>query len=87
MHFGTLPGEPSDGEGLLVSAPPGATRFSLTVNESTGIGRYSYTATGLLESGPSTPFIVQVEAAWPAGCGLPGHQDNLGDVSNLVSYP
>ncbi len=72
---------------LWWTAPPGATSFNLTANENTGIGAYSYTATGLPQSGLSTPFIVQVEGATPLFSATFHVTDNLGDVSNTVSYP
>ena len=48
---------------------------------------YSYKATGLSQSGPGTPFIVQVEGATPLFSATFQVADNLGDVSNTVSYP
>ena len=71
---------------LWWAAPPGATSFSMTVNESTGIGPYSYTAIGLPQYGPGTSFIVQVEGATPMFGATFQVADNLGDVSNTVSY-
>ena len=80
-----------DNEVTVVSvwwaAPPGASRFSLTTNERTTIGPYSYTATGLPRSGTSTPVIVQVEGATPLFGATFQVADSRGDVSNTVSYP
>ncbi len=72
---------------LWWTAPPGATSFSLTASEHTGIGPYSYTATGLPQSGPSTPFIVQVEGSTPLLSATFQVTDNEGESSNIVSYP
>ena len=72
---------------LWWTAPPGATSFSLTVQESTGIGPYSYTATALPQSSPSQPFIVQVEGATALLNATFQVADNLGDASNTASYP
>ncbi len=72
---------------LWWAAPPGATSFSLTVDEATGIGPFSYTPTGLPQAVANTPFIVQVEGATPLYSATFQVADNLGDVSNLVSYP
>ena len=72
---------------LWWTAPPGATSFILTANESTGIGPYSYTATGLAQYGPSNPFIVQVEGATTLNTATFQVTDNEGDNSNIVNYP
>ena len=72
---------------LWWTAPPGATTFSLTATESTGIGPFTYTATGLPQFGVSTPFVVQVEGATPLFSATFQVSDNLSDISNTVSYP
>ncbi len=71
---------------LWWAAPPGATSFSLTVDEATGIGPFSYTPTGLPQSVANTPFIIQVEGATPLYGATFQVADNLGDISNTVSY-
>ena len=72
---------------LWWASPPGASSFSLTADEKTAIGVYSYTATGLPQSRASAPFIVQVEGATELFGSTFQVTDNLGDVSNPVSYP
>jgi hypothetical protein len=72
---------------LWWTAPPGATSFSLAANENTGIGAYSYTATGLAQYGPDNPFIVQVEGDTPLNSATFQVTDNEGDISNMVNYP
>jgi hypothetical protein len=72
---------------LWWTAPPGATSFSLTAKENTGDGGFSYTATGLPQSGPSTPFIVQVEGDTTLFSATFQVTDNEGDTSNTVTYP
>ena len=69
---------------LWWAAPPAATSFSVTVYEKTAIGRFRYTTTGLPQLGP--PLIVQVEGATPLFSATFQVADNLGDVSNTVSY-
>jgi hypothetical protein len=72
---------------LWWTAPVGATSFSLIVNENTGAGPYSFTATGLPQSTPSAPYVVQVEGATTLFSATFEVTDNKGDVSNIVSYP
>ena len=72
---------------LWWTAPPGATSFSFIVHENTALGPYSFTATGLPQSTPTTPFIVQVEGATKLLSATFQVTDNKGDASNVVSYP
>ncbi len=72
---------------LWWTAPAGATSYSLTAHENTADGSFSYTATGLPQSGPSTPFIVQVEGDTTLFSATFRVKDNEGDISNTVSYP
>jgi hypothetical protein len=72
---------------LWWTAPPGATTYSLTADENTGLGAYSYTATGLAQFGPSNPFIVQVEGSTALFSATFQVSDNLGQMSNTVTYP
>ena len=72
---------------LWWTAPPGATTFTLTDTENTGLGPYSYPDTGLPLFTQGSPFIVQVEGATPVFSETFQVTDNLGDASNAVSYP
>jgi hypothetical protein len=72
---------------LWWTAPPGATTFTLTANENTGLGPYNYPDTGLPQFTQDSPFIIQVEGATPLFSATFQVTDNLGDVSNTVSYP
>ena len=72
---------------LWWTAPAGATSFNLIVNENTGAGPYSFTATGLPQSTQSAPYIVQVEGATTLFSASFQVTDNKGDVSNVVNYP
>jgi probable HAF family extracellular repeat protein len=72
---------------LWWAAPPGATSFSLTADENTGIGPYSYTAVGLPQALPSWPFVVQVEGATPLHSVTFQVKDDKGDISNTIRYP
>ncbi len=72
---------------LWWTAPAGATRFNLIVNENTAAGPYSFTATGLPQSTQSTPYIVQVEGDTTLFSATFQVTDNKGDVSNIVNYP
>lgn len=72
---------------LWWTAPAGATSFSLATNENTGAGQYGDTESGLPDFGPSNPYIVQVEGATPLYSATFQVTDNLGDTSNIVTYP
>jgi hypothetical protein len=72
---------------LWWTAPSGATTFTLIATENTGLGPYSYPDTGLPQFTQSSPFVVQVEGSTPLLSATFQVTDNLGDVSNTVSYP
>ncbi len=71
---------------LWWTAPKGATSYSLTANEITGLGPDSYIATGLPHFGASMPFVVQVEGDTPLLSATFQVADNEGDISNTVTY-
>ena len=73
---------------LWWTAPPGATSFTLTADEVTGLGPVQLPGHwSKPQFTQDSPFIVQVEGATPPASATFQVTDNLGDVSNTVSYP
>jgi hypothetical protein len=71
---------------LWWTAPAGATSFNLIADENTAIGTEDYTATGLPQYTSSMPFIIQVEGDTTLNSATYQVTDNLGQMSNVVTY-